>query len=82
MGIVRNFPWKKILLFILIMMIIFGSSACQSKLAKNIENTLKAFSQVPDHLGNIFIKIMGGLSDIGQALADQVGRIISNLTGR
>ena len=74
--------WQKIILSILILAILIGISGCQSKLARDVEETLDAFSQLPDRVGNIFSEIMGGLSDIGAALADQVSKIIGNMTGR
>lgn len=78
----EHLPWKKILLCILIITIIIGISACQSKLGKGIGNFFDTLSQMPDHVGDIFTKIMGGLSDIGAALAEQVNRIIGNMTNR
>ena len=78
----RYLPWQKIILSILILAILIGASGCQSKLARDVEKTLDSFSHVPDHVGNIFSKILGGLSDIGGALADQVSKIIGNMTGR
>ena len=79
---VRYLPWQKIILSIFILAILIGASGCQSKLAKDVENTLDSFSQIPDHVGNIFSKVLGSLSDIGGALADQVNKIIGNMTGR
>jgi phage-related protein len=79
---VRYLPWQKIILSIFILAMLIGASGCQSNLAKAVENTLDSFSQIPDHVGNIFSDVLGSLSDIGGALADQVSKIIGNMTGR
>jgi hypothetical protein len=78
----KNLPCKKIILFILVVTILVAASGCQSKLGKDVERSIHEFSHAPDRLGNIFTKIMGGLSDIGAALADSVSRMIGNMTGR
>ncbi len=78
----RNLPWQKIILSILLLTILIGIPGCQSGLAKGVENSFKTLSQVPDRVGNVISNIMGSLSDIGGALADQISRIIGNMTGR
>ena len=78
----RYLSWRKIILSILVLAMLIGASGCQSKLIKGVENTFDAFTQIPDHVGNIFSKIMESLSDIGGALADQFNRMIGNMTGR
>ena len=75
-------PWRKIILFILIITILIGSSGCQSRAGKALDNTLDAFSQVPHRLVQVFTNLMGGLSDIGGALAEQVKNIVQGMTKR
>jgi hypothetical protein len=78
----RNLPWQKIILSFLILTIIIGSSGCQSRLGKSLDNTIDAFAKVPDQILMALANLMGGLSDIGGALADQISNIIRNMTGR
>jgi hypothetical protein len=78
----RNLPWQKIILSVLLLTILIGIPGCQSSLAKGVEHTFNTLSHLPDHVGNVIANIMGGLSDIGGALADQISRIIGNMTGR
>jgi len=78
----RSLPWRKIILTILILAILIGSSGCTSKVAKDLKNSFDTLSQVPDHLGQAISNILSGVGDIGGALADQVSKIIGNMTGR
>ena len=80
--LMRNLPWQKIILFILILSILIVSSGCQSKLAKNLENSFDAFSHAPDKLVGVFTDLLGGLSDIGGALIQQIKNIVGGMRGR
>jgi hypothetical protein len=78
----RKLPWQKIIFFILILAILVGISGCQSNLAKDLDNLINSFAHAPDHLVRIVTNLMGGLSNIGGALADQVKNIVQGMTGR
>jgi hypothetical protein len=78
----RNKPWQIIILSILILTILIGSSGCTSNVVKSLENGFDTLAHVPDHIGNIISGILGGLGDIGGALADQISNIVGGMTGR
>jgi hypothetical protein len=81
-DLLRNLPWQKIILFILILTITIGLSGCQSEVVKDLKNTIHAFSQVPHQLDKAFTSILGSLNDIGGALAKQISNIVGRMTGR
>ena len=78
----RNLPWQKIILLILILTIAIGLTGCQSKLAKSIGNSFEKLSQVPDHLVQGISNLLSGIGDVGGALADSIKNVIGNMTGR
>jgi hypothetical protein len=78
----RTLPWQKIIFFLLILVILFGISGCQSNIAKDLDNFFHSFAHAPDHLARVVTNLMGGLSNIGDALADQVKNIVQGMTGR
>ena len=78
----RNLPWQKIIIFILFLTILVGITGCQSNIAKDLDNFIHSFAHAPDHLARIVTNLMGGLNNIGDALADQVKNIVQGMTGR
>ena len=78
----RELPWKRIILFLLLLVILIGITGCQSTLAKDLDNFIHSFTHAPDHVARVVTNLMGGLSNIGDALADQVKNIVQGMTGR
>jgi hypothetical protein len=78
----RNLPLQKIILSILILVILIGISGCQSNPVKGMDNIIRSLAHVPDQLGRIVTDLIGGLRDIGGAMADQVKNIVQGMTGR
>jgi len=78
----RELHWKRIILIFLILVILIGITGCQSNLAKDLDNFIHSFAHAPDHLARIVTSLMGDLSNIGDALADQVKNIVQGMTGR
>jgi hypothetical protein len=77
----RKLPWQKIILTILVLTILIGASGCQSKIVKDLGNSMHAFTQVGGNLERVVTNLMSGLSNIGGALADQVNNIVQGMTG-
>jgi hypothetical protein len=78
----QNFPWQKIILSILILAIMIGVSGCQSKPFKGTEDFINSFARAPDILGRIVTDLLGGLRNIGGALADQISNIVGGMIER
>jgi hypothetical protein len=78
--VMRRLPWRKIILSLLLLTIIIGLYGCQ--LGKNLDNTVREFSTIPDRIAQGFTNLMGSVSGIGSALADSIGNIVNGMTGR
>ena len=80
----HNLSWKKIILSILILTILIGSSGCQSDspVAKDIKNTIDAFAQIPDKIGRGITNLISGIGDIGGALTESIRNIVGGMTGK
>lgn len=72
--------WRFILLCLLLLTVVLVLSGCQA--SRSLENFTRAISSIPSRVGDVIIDIMGGIGDVGKALADQVGNAIKNMTGR
>ena len=75
-----RFSWRKIILFVLILTILLGASGCWG--SNNQGNTKRELTTLPDRIVNAFTNLLGGLRDIGGALANQMGNMVKNIIGR
>jgi hypothetical protein len=76
-----SFPWQRIILSILMLAIMIGSSGCQFKLGKDLNKTIDTFAHLTNHIVKAFTTLLDELSDISGALYEQIGNIIQNMTG-
>ncbi len=75
-----KFRWHNILLCILLLALVVTLSGCRA--VNNLDRVTKAISAIPSRLGEVVIDLMGGIGNIGNALANQVGNIVKGMTGR
>jgi hypothetical protein len=82
--IVKYVPWNKLILSLLILAIVIVSSGCQAgtEVKKSLQHTIDEFARLPQRLVHALTNLLSGLGDIGGALAEQIGNIIQNMTGR
>ena len=76
----RNHPWLIVILIILVLATLFGASGCQSKVGKELGDSIHSFTQIGANLERAVSNMMNGLNNIGGALADQVNNIIRGMT--
>jgi predicted PurR-regulated permease PerM len=76
----QRLTWRKIFIIMLLLTILIGLSGCQA--AKNLDSFTHEISTIPDRIGQALVNLLGSISDIGSALASQVGNIVKNFTGR
>ena len=72
--------YLKIMIVILLIAMITILSGCQA--IKNLDDTGRELARLPDRLVQAFIDMLGGLRGIGEALANMVGDMVKNITGR
>lgn len=75
-------PWKKFIILILVFAILIATAGCQSQAAKGVQNWFNGFRHAPDQIGRAITGIVGGLGNIGGALADQFKDMLGGMTGR
>jgi len=80
-NLMRKLPWQKIILSILVLTILIVVSGCQSKIVKDVGNSMNGFTQVGSNLEKVITNLMSGMGNIGQALADHVNNIVKGMTG-
>ncbi len=73
-------PWRKIILSIIILAFLLGSSGCQ--VGKSLDSLKHEINRLPDRIAQSFIDLLGGVKDVGDALAERVSDIVHNMTGR
>lgn len=78
----RGIPWNKIIFSVLILTLLIGLSSCNSdsKVVKDLKTTIDEFAKLPQRLVLALTNLMGGLRDIGGALAEQVRNIVQGMT--
>ena len=73
----QRIPLRKIVLLILFLTILMGSYGCA--LGKNLDNTMREFSTVPDRIARGFTNLVGSVGNFGSALADSFGNMVKGL---
>ena len=73
-------PWRKIILSILILTFLLSSSGCQA--GKSLDDLKHEINRLPDHIAQAFIDMLGGVKDVGNALAERIRDIVRNMTNR
>jgi len=75
--------WRKVILSILILAIISGSSGCQAvgEVERGLQNLRDGMATLPDRVSQVLVNLLGGIRSVGTALADSVRDMFSGMTG-
>ena len=75
--------WRKVILSILILAIISGSSGCQAvgEVERGLQNFRDGMATLPDRVSQALVNLLGGIRNVGAALVDSMRDMFSGMTG-